>query len=610
MSLYKKNLELIQKNASDCYNIITREEPFYKTRIEKVEGPLNYIVENAGARCFIHSIYSIDREMEEMFRHSDKNVETLIILGFGCGNVFNYISRYFTNLERVIIIEPDLKLFKEVMKHVDLYETMKNVKRTVLLLNRDCDAVFNLLVQILEGAIKGRVELVSHLSCRSLFKGYFEYLHSILIKHLQAFHINLSTEIYFLNMWALNIFKNIRHKSVPIDRLLDSLKGRPAIIVSAGPSLDKNVHLLSRAKDHAFIMAAGSAIKILDSKGIVPHLRIALEAFPDKSIFKDVDTESAPLIYGTILYHEILDEYKGEKVEMVVTPEHLTQYIYERSGCSYLDIKTSGSVTTAALQILCMAGCSKVIFMGQDMCYTEDRVYAKGSQLDGNNSVDYSDSVYFKTKDMYGQEVYTSKPFMAFKYSIEEVIKKNPGMDFINATEGGLKIEYTDTKKFAEVLEELTDAFNPGELVKQALDTFGDSMRHGLRRKISRGILEIDKELDEIIKINDERLEKLIELKENREKDMSTNELEMEYKNLYKYEERMLAIGVYRDAILKILNKLLLAARESFQYKGDDKRKHVESWEKFFLGQTTEIHRYTKLLKDLIEDYKASMVVS
>lgn len=37
----------------------------------------------------------------------------------------------------------------------------------------------------------------------------------------------------------------------------------PAIIVSAGPSLDKNIRMLKRAKGHAFLIGVDSALKAL-----------------------------------------------------------------------------------------------------------------------------------------------------------------------------------------------------------------------------------------------------------------------------------------------------------------------------------------------------------
>ena len=80
----------------------------------------------------------------------------------------------------------------------------------------------------------------------------------------------------FVNAFMANIPAIIHHPGAI--RLKDLFKGRPAIIVSAGPSLEKNCHLLRKAKGRALIIAVDVVVPTLLPAGILPDLVVALEA--------------------------------------------------------------------------------------------------------------------------------------------------------------------------------------------------------------------------------------------------------------------------------------------------------------------------------------------
>src|SRR5690606_29193339 len=59
-------------------------------------------------------------------------------------------------------------------------------------------------------------------------------------------------------------------QSCPVKVFFDRFENRPAIIVAAGPSLEKNIHMLNDLRERAVIIAAGSSIKALEKNGIKP----------------------------------------------------------------------------------------------------------------------------------------------------------------------------------------------------------------------------------------------------------------------------------------------------------------------------------------------------
>lgn len=62
-----------------------------------------------------------------------------------------------------------------------------------------------------------------------------------------------------------------------LSALRAAFKGRPSVVVSAGPSLDKNYELLKGREDKVLIVATDTVLRKLLKNGINPHIVCALE---------------------------------------------------------------------------------------------------------------------------------------------------------------------------------------------------------------------------------------------------------------------------------------------------------------------------------------------
>ena len=61
----------------------------------------------------------------------------------------------------------------------------------------------------------------------------------------------------------------------------------PAAVVSAGPSLDKNIQLLKRGAEKFLIIAVSTALKPLLKTGVFPDFIVAID--PDETSVKGFD---------------------------------------------------------------------------------------------------------------------------------------------------------------------------------------------------------------------------------------------------------------------------------------------------------------------------------
>ena len=59
------------------------------------------------------------------------------------------------------------------------------------------------------------------------------------------------------------LLKNIPNlfEEIPLARLKDTYKGKTAVVVSAGPTLDRNIEILKKQRDKYVLFAVGTALK-------------------------------------------------------------------------------------------------------------------------------------------------------------------------------------------------------------------------------------------------------------------------------------------------------------------------------------------------------------
>ncbi len=413
--------------------------------------------------------------------------------------------------------------------------------------------------------------------------------------------MNAATGEYFLYKWPENIINNFKHSALPLERFVNKFSEIPIIIVSAGPSLDDVIEYLKDVKDKALIVAVGSAIKILDSNGIVPHFRMAFDASEaERNIFNGINTANSPLIFSDLLNHKIIDEYKGDKVRMVVNTDSISQYFYKKLYDETFIFKSGFSIANVALDVFIQLGVKKIIFVGQDLCYTEGKLYAKGSWKEENN-INSDDKNYIQVKNILGENVYTTRQFLGMKEGLEERIKLNPELVYINCTKKGLDIEGAQNKSFIEVMgKELSEEFNIESIIRETFKK--DSYNKDI--EITTVYKDVALELNNLNYLNDKRIIELRKIKRYLDKELGVNKLKNEIEYINTMESQLEEIAFYKEGIKpKILYKYK-AIYIANNYKGKDKRISLEKEFNALMGISNELKRYLEFLLKLLKEEK------
>jgi hypothetical protein len=175
---------------------------------------------------------------------------------------------------------------------------------------------------------------------------------------------------------AKNIMRNIERmtSTVIATKLVNPLENIPAFIVGAGPSLDKNAHLLPECAKHGVIFGLDMSASAITAQGVEPDVMVSLES---KGMSKC-------LTYKQDKPYNIL------AVDITAAPEnwdvdHKRRVCFTNSDPAYSEIITElggvplafgGSVSLTAFALAYYWGCNPIILLGQDLAYTGQRTYA------------------------------------------------------------------------------------------------------------------------------------------------------------------------------------------------------------------------------------------
>jgi len=224
-------------------------------------------------------------------------------------------------------------------------------------------------------------------------------------------------------------------------------KQLPAIIVSSGPSLSKNIEEIKRAKGKAIIIAADSAVSVLLNHNIIPDLFVCIDAKKSGGHFNNPKIKEIPMICMISTAQVALKEHKAPCYFVNDGNPHILSFI-EQNNIEYPALACGGSVANTATSFAEVMGLSPIILVGQDLAYTDNKTHAEGS-LRASWDVDFRDETFRLIEGQNGDMIGSSVQFKVYRDWFEREIIDNPTLKLVNATEGGALIhgaEHTTLK--------------------------------------------------------------------------------------------------------------------------------------------------------------------
>ena len=484
---YEKNYNLIkvkypyllkELNGTAVNNALTLETGRSRTGM-----PLLRVMRNER-KIFLNSPYDPVLEAERWAERRGGNPKGALIL---CGGGFLYHLRAIIkqgHYQKVVCYEPSPAILKACLREIDLTEINGDY---LLLTGNNYDECVNLIDQYLMYLMLDSDWAVLP-AYQELFSEEIGAFEKVLRESVRISRANLATANLFGEKWASNAVKNLPviTKSPGIKHFFNQFNGIPAVIVSAGPSLEKNIHLLNEIKGKAVLICAGTSIRAMLKFGIKPHFLVAFDGTDyNKTIYSNLDLDDICLIYNYRFNHEALSYFRGKKVYMKLDTETFSDFLSLKCGYEFGTVRSGFSVAHPSLDLAIKFGCSPVILIGQDLAYTGDKRYAESQyqQVIDRNKLPAN---CFITKDLYGQDVVTDKQLDSFRQLFEMMVGEYyQGKKIFNATEGGQPIKGVPNYKLADLIREYC---RKERWIGRKVEELYESGLKAIKQHFSRGI--------------------------------------------------------------------------------------------------------------------------
>lgn len=515
--IYNSNMKYIFESNPYLWETLQEQEDEYDVFMDiSLSGEKIVGINSNGKDWYFNSRYTAEKAAEVWTEGTEvQNYEAVIIVfGFSNGMYLKkLIEKYPDNI--IIAYEPCMTLMQLVLKEIDLADCLLHEK-LFLAVGEKGKRLFTEYVQSLIKYTKYKlVDWFVIPNYRKLFELDYLKVQHIYMIWMRQITLDRNTFILLQDEFADNYLANMYDffNNYTIDGLYDCFKKidkekRPAIVVSAGPSLDKNINELKKAKDKAFIIVVDTALKAVLRAGIVPDLTITIDPHKPLILFEDERIRKLPMIFCIMSNKQVMDSQKGKKI-FFGDSESYIQAIFNKYDKKLSTLETGGSVACNAFSTAVFLGFKNIILVGQDLAYPNGKEHTKDAYDNEAENKLKDGKRYFEVEDIYGGKVLTEENMDAYRLWFETQIVRYPHLHVIDATEGGAKIRGTEVLTlnetierecknlgkidFAKVIDGITKTYSGEELdeITKQLYNIPEELKK-LKRKIKSGIKQYE----------------------------------------------------------------------------------------------------------------------
>lgn len=382
------------------------------------------------------------------------------IVGANLGYGVNHVLSNTPDSHKVMLIEPRAEMLLACLGQTDYRPLFEAKKFHVLVPDHDYinEVIRNLDLQF----IYGQIHLKGDLPSQQLGPEYARWS-KIVRDKLENFSMELSTLRFRQDVMVGNEIRNF--KKAQTDGSIKSLEGKAggvgAVVLGAGPSLEKHVPELIKNRSHVLYTCGLQTIPALQNLGLKPHFCVAIDY--DKSllnVFERLDpdfVQDIPLIYSTKVTPEAVKRYTGPTLPLWTVGGMGTHVMKERD----LVIDAGGNISVTLSRLLRWCGVSHMIMVGQDYAWINNQSHAGGHHHHSTSM--HKRSFHQTTKDMDGKEILTTVQYMTAKRELEEDLRQS-SFPIYNIYGGGVPINGTRAMDIDTAYTEGIFASAPGSV--------------------------------------------------------------------------------------------------------------------------------------------------
>lgn len=441
---------------------------------ENAGNPSNILVELAhngsetlavikdGKSIYINSKYNPEKEAATVLdQYTEINqYEHVFLIGIGAGHHIDQLLHEFP-FKKFTIYEPEISI---LANYLSKFKVMKNIGQIFTSLHDISD-----FESLAKDFSKATLTIVWP-SYMRLYEQQIKEMQKDLVRLLEETRDSLAINVSFQQRWIVNSLINypkvIASSNIVSQEYQQIFEDKPVILVAAGPSLNEELSLIKEIKEEesAYIFAVGSAVKALLNHDIVPHALFSYDPLPENehvlNEIREKNLTNIPLVFGSSVGFETVENYPGQLVHMLTSADTLTQNILEIPSSRV--IADSPSIAVMALQVLKKLNMNPIILAGQNLGFLGKIRYAEGISYDfiDNELTDEEVEKGIFIKNVDNEDMLTNKGFIKMKTILEQVIVNYPYGRVINTTKKGAAIAGAEFLPLIEVKETILNEKN------------------------------------------------------------------------------------------------------------------------------------------------------
>ncbi|EAJ4097811.1 motility associated factor glycosyltransferase family protein [Campylobacter coli] len=563
--------------------------------------------ENLNIYDKTHNVFMYENLEEELnfFYQSilEKTPRYPFICIYGIGNAL-LIKNLAKHYKHLFVFESEIELFILALSTIDLSEELKTYQ--VILFDA---AVKDVEIHI--AMVFDQQSILEYLSLYEMFISshyYLKYyetsilsLNELCIKSAAVAIRNADISCFLPLLTHGQFLQNIPSmlESIPFQRILNERKNKfeNAIVVSAGPSLTKQLPLLKAYQDKAVIFCADGALSMLEKEGIIPDYVTNLD-FTDLAMkfFQNKENLKQSIIALECATHpNVARSLKAENCMIILRNKALYQR-FNLNDFGYIDTGTHVSHFSYTLALA--LGFKNIILIGQDLAFDEkgnshSKGFSYGEQFNGEKTVPT-----LKTQAYAGKgEVLTHIAWNDYRIKLEYLFACNSKeAKFYNATEGGARINFTEELSFKECCEKLLTKAKPKfELPKSLTKNRSDKLLVKFKEKIQKDQENAKRFLDDAL-----ALKQILENILSKDFILPLEFLEKVYQNIENFNHSLDEDEFIQDEVL----------RGAFAYRGklisDVLKLHIQDKTHFITAYIKAYHEWLLYFMEKLEQkYKS-----
>lgn len=442
------------------------------------DGLLSGAIEPApGTRLSLASRYSPGQEADSLVAALDPAKHAAVVInGFGLGHHVERAARRLGRTGVVIVHEPDVALLREVMGRIDMTSWLTSCNLILVHDAHDQAGLARQVEQCESALVMGTLTLEHPASQTRLGDAASRFARTF-TRVLESVRTVVATTLVQTETTLRNSSQNIDHYALGggIADLRGRCAGKPAIIVSAGPSLARNIEQLARpgVRERFVIIAVQTVLRQLLARGIRPHYVTALDYHEISRRFYEGltadDVRGVTLVAEAKVNPAVTRAFPG--VIRCARDEFLDEVLGPGLVRDMGAISAGATVAHLAYFLARHLGCDPVVLVGQDLGFTDGQYYGSGAAIHDTWAPELGEfrtlemfeherimrmrSLLRKGTDVLGRPIYSDEQMNSYLVQFQAMFLSDSerGMRVIDATEGGVLKAGTTPARLSEVID-------------------------------------------------------------------------------------------------------------------------------------------------------------